>query len=79
MWKFRNLTATLILREINFSDFRSNKIAIFIVFEALNFDFDGFFFQFLRAEFLPKTKFRASQPVKITVTGALEVSKIDFT
>ena len=45
-WKFQTFSAIQILREINSSDSRSSKTAIFAILDALNFDF----LQFLSAE-----------------------------
>ena len=39
MWKFRDLSITQILREINLGDSTSAKYAILMHLEALNFDF----------------------------------------
>ena len=50
MWKFQNISATKILREMNFTDSRSAKIAILTSLETMNFDFHEFL-HFLRAEF----------------------------
>ena len=37
MWKFQDFSATQILREINFEDSRSAKIAVFAILGALKF------------------------------------------
>ena len=42
MWKFSNVSANQIFREINFGDSRSTKYVILTHLEALNFDFYGF-------------------------------------
>ena len=39
MWKFKNFTATQILREIKFGNFRGSKTAILAILKALNFEF----------------------------------------
>ena len=39
MWKFRDFSASLILREINFGNSRCSKTAILAFLAALNFDF----------------------------------------
>ena len=39
LWKFYIFAATQILREIKSKDFRSSKIAILTLLEALNLDF----------------------------------------
>ena len=39
VWKFHIFAATQILREIKSKDFRSSKIAILTLLEALNLDF----------------------------------------
>ena len=36
-WIFQDLSVTQILREINFAEPRSDKIAVFVIFEALIF------------------------------------------
>ena len=43
VWKFHDFSITQILREINFVDSRSEKSAILINLEALDFDFFKFF------------------------------------
>ena len=50
VWKFPNFSTPQILREIDFWDPRSAKIAILTHLEALNFDFYEFL-QFLKAKF----------------------------
>ena len=37
VWQFHNFSITRILRVINFGDFRSAKIAVSAILEALNF------------------------------------------
>ena len=39
VWKFQNFSATQILREIDFRDFRGPKYAILVHLEALKYDF----------------------------------------
>ena len=39
VWKFKDFTATQILREIKFGNFKSSKIATLATSTALNFDF----------------------------------------
>ena len=39
MWKFQDLSATQILREINFGHFEAPKTAILTILEALNFEY----------------------------------------
>ena len=39
VWKFHDFSAIKILREIKFGNYRSSKIATFVVLEALNLDF----------------------------------------
>ena len=43
MWKFQDFSITHILREINFGDSLSAKLAILTHSEALNFNFHEFF------------------------------------
>jgi len=52
------------------------KIAIFDTFEALKLDFENFL-QLLKAEILPKTKFRAPETVKVAVFEHLKSSKLN--
>ena len=49
MWKFKNFSATQILREISFGDSGNAKTTIFAILEALKLDCDDLF-QFLRDE-----------------------------
>ena len=39
MWKFQDISATQILREINFDQFEAPKTAILTICAALNFEF----------------------------------------
>ena len=43
MWKFQDLSAIQILREINFGHFEAQKTAILAIWAALNFDFTNIF------------------------------------
>ena len=43
MWKFQNLPATQILREINFGNFEARRIVTLTILETLNLDFWDFF------------------------------------
>ena len=42
MWKFKDVSATQIFREIDIQGFRSIKVPLFAVLESLNFDFGQF-------------------------------------
>ena len=42
VWIFHDFSITLILREINFRDSKSEKSAIFAILEALDFEFYEF-------------------------------------
>ena len=64
-----------ILREINFEDFRSTKVAFSTHLEALNFDFHEFF-QFVKAEIDKKPKFRVSKIAKRAFLKLLGSQKI---
>ena len=64
MWKIHEFFITQILRETNFGDFRSAKLAISTHLEALNFDFHQFL-NFVKAENDQKTKFRVFKIVKM--------------
>ena len=46
VWKCKNFSATQILRQINFRERRRSKTATLTFLQALNFDFDDFFFIF---------------------------------
>ena len=37
MWKFQDFSVTQILREINFGESRTSKMAVFAILGALNF------------------------------------------
>ena len=57
VWEFQDISVTQILREIKFREFRSFQSAFFANLGALNF-VDS-------AKYKKKSKFRASQSVKI--------------
>ena len=66
MWKSKKFSIIQILREINFDDFRLGKTAIFTFLEAWNFDFRAIL-HFHKAEIHQKSKFRASEIVKMAI------------
>ena len=59
VWKIHHFSISQIVREINFEDSLSAKIAILTDLEALNFDICAFF-HFLKAEINQKLRFRVS-------------------
>ena len=52
MWKFQDISATQILREINFGQFEAPKTAILTIWAALNFEFLVLFYIFKHEIFL---------------------------
>ena len=66
MWKFQDFSATQILREINFLSCSSSKMAIFAVFELLNFEFGKFQTSEIAKKII-NSKFRASKNAKMAV------------
>ena len=59
MWKFHDFCIIEILREINFEDSRSAKLAILTHLEALNFDIYEFL-HILKAEIYQNNKIHSS-------------------
>ena len=60
------------------ADFRRSKTAVFIILEALNFDFwKNFTVEILKV--LKNSKFRAAEMVKIANFWAYKMAKINFT
>ena len=76
MWKFQDLSATQILREIKFGHFEAPKTAIFTILAALNFEFLELL-TFSHVKFFQKIK--ASNMVKTAIFDLLKSTKIDFT
>ena len=58
MWKFQDFSSTQILREINFEDSLSAKLAILTHLEALTLEL-YVFFHFLKAGIDQKNKIRS--------------------
>ena len=78
MWKFQDLSAIQILREINFGHFEASKTAIWTIWAALNFEFlrtDDI----LKCENFLNIKIQSLQIVKMAIFDQLEPAKIDFT
>ena len=64
MWKFGNITATQILREIKLCASEVSKFAILKAFSTYEFGFSEFL-HFVRGEIDQKSQFRASEIVKM--------------
>ena len=79
VWKFKNFSTILILREINFGQFWASKTAILTLFKALNFDFGtctrcGNFRIFLQVGFYVKSMLdnlsRSFKTTIVAISGA---------
>ena len=83
-----NFTATDVLREVKFGNFRGSKTIIVVILEALNFDFrDNFTFQsvensqiftFETHTFYVKSHLTISRRSKTTILVSLEVLILIF-
>ena len=71
VWKFQDFSATQILREIILEDSASSKTVIFVVLEALNFDF-GQFHPSKNCKNVSISKFKAFRDVKMAVFERLQ-------
>ena len=60
MWKFQDISATQILREINFGQFEAPKTTILTIWAALNFEFLGTL-DIFKIEIFPKIKIHSLQ------------------
>ena len=78
VWKFHDFSIIQILREINFEDSCSAKLAILTHFEALNFDYYEFL-HFLKAEIYQMNKIHSPQNGKNGGFCTSKMLKIDFT
>ena len=65
VWKFQDFSVILILREINFGEFRSSQTAVFAILGALNFvDLGNFNLQIVQ-KLIKKSTFLASVRLKM--------------
>ena len=78
MWKFDKFSIAHILREINFWNSKSAKLAILTHLEALNFDFQEFL-HFLKAVIYQIDKIQSPKNGKNCSFSTSNFSKIDFT
>ena len=78
MWQFQDFLATQIFREINFGNLEAPKTDILTKCVALNFEFLNIFDVF-KCEIPRKSKFKASNIIKMAVFDPLNSVKIDFT
>ena len=76
MWKFQKFSVTNILREINFGWFQKVKNCHFNDFEGFEFSFFFGISLLKMSEISKKSKFRASQMVKMAIIGALKWPKL---
>ena len=76
--KNSGFSANQILREIIFGLFEAQKTAISTIWKALNFEFLDIF-DIFKCEIPRKSKFKASNIIKMAVFDPLNSVKIDFT
>ena len=78
MWKFQDFSATQILREFNFCNFKDPKSAILTISAALNFTFLRTF-DIFKCVIFQTSQFKASKIVKTADFDLLKSAKIDLT
>ena len=75
MWKCKKFSIIQILREINSNDFQVGKTAIFTFLQKWNFHSRAIL-HFHKAEIYQKSKFRASEIVKMAILKDQNVPKM---
>ena len=75
MSKFQDISATQILREINFDNLKAPKTAILTIWVVVNFEF----LEISSVRLFQKSKFKASKNVKMADFNLLKSAKIDLT